>query len=233
MYKYLGIEFNKNCTFEEFKSRVLDKARKNRGVLGVFWFYKGSLSVAANITLWEGVIRTGMEYGAEIWGEGQWEEAEMIQREVGRRILGCSKMTSNAAVRGELGWWSLSTRREFLMLKYWLGILLMKEERLVRAVYNQSKREYIYRRRRNWVKKIHFLACKYGLDYLWTSENKVWDIPMEDRSAAGVKKFWVKEIFNVIHRREEEEWRKELESQSKLRKYKNFKSELKLESYLS
>jgi len=109
----------------------------------------------------------------------------------------------------------------------------MKEERLVRAVYNQSKREYIYRRRRNWVKKIHFLACKYGLDYLWTSENKVWDIPMEDRSAAGVKKFWVKEIFNVIHRREEEEWRKELESQSKLRKYKNFKSELKLESYLS
>src|SRR5271168_2709521 len=104
--------FNKNCTFEEFKSRVLDKARKNRGVLG------------------------------------------------------CSKMTSNAAVRGELGWWSLSTRREFLMLKYWLGILLMKEERLVRAVYNQSKRENIYRRRRKWVKKIHFLVCKYSLDYL-------------------------------------------------------------------
>ena len=100
VYKYLGIEFNKNCTFEEFKSRVLDKARKNRGVLGSFGSTKGSLSVAANITLWEGVIRTGMEYGAEIWGEGQWEEAEMIQREVGRRILGCSKMTSNAAVRG-------------------------------------------------------------------------------------------------------------------------------------
>ena len=89
------------------------------------------------------MIRAGLEYGAEIWGGGQWEEAELIQREVGRRILGCSRMTSNAAVRGELGWWKLSTRREFLMLKYWIGLLLMNEERLVKAVYKQSKRVYI------------------------------------------------------------------------------------------
>ena len=82
-----------------------------------------------------------MEYGAEI--AGPWEEGELFQREAGRRILRCSSKTTSAAVRGELGWWKLSTRRNFLMLKYWVGVLLMSESRLVKKVYNQSRKEYI------------------------------------------------------------------------------------------
>ena len=71
----------------------------------------------------------------------------MIQRETGRRILKCSGKTANSAVRGELGWWKLSTRRYYLMLKYWIGLVFMNDTRLVKRVYNQSKLEY--RERRN------------------------------------------------------------------------------------
>ena len=38
------------------------------------------LSVRSCIRLWEVVARPILEYGAEVWGEGGWEEAEELQR---------------------------------------------------------------------------------------------------------------------------------------------------------
>jgi len=54
VYKYLGVEFDRGCTFSVFKSRILDRARKNRVILGSAGSKKGRLSVKANINLWEG-----------------------------------------------------------------------------------------------------------------------------------------------------------------------------------
>jgi hypothetical protein len=50
VYKYLGIEFNKRCTFSDLKARLADKARKNRAYIGAMTRAKGGLSVKANIT---------------------------------------------------------------------------------------------------------------------------------------------------------------------------------------
>ena len=54
----------------------------------------GALSVPACINLWDALVRSILEYGAEVWGEGEWEEAELIQREMGRRILRCNSKTT-------------------------------------------------------------------------------------------------------------------------------------------
>jgi hypothetical protein len=58
---------------------------------------QGALSVKASVNLWEALVRSNLEYAAEVWGAGQWKEAEMIQREMGRRILRCNGKTSNGA----------------------------------------------------------------------------------------------------------------------------------------
>ena len=39
-------------------------------------------------------------------------EADELQHGMGKRILGVSKRTSNAVVRGELGWHRLEARRD-------------------------------------------------------------------------------------------------------------------------
>ena len=57
-----------------------------------------------------------------------------------RRILRCNGKTTNEAVLGELGWWKLRTRREFCKLKYWIRVLLMNENRLVRMYIRQVKK---------------------------------------------------------------------------------------------
>jgi hypothetical protein len=180
----------------------------------------------------ESIVGAGLEYGAEVWGaSGEWEEGELIMRESARRILRCTGKTTNAAVRGELGMWKLSTRRYFLMLKYWIGVLLLEDTRLVKRVYNQSRIEYTTRNKNNWVKIIHRLVIKYDLIGIWNEEKNIRARP-EGGSLETAKKFLLKKVFVNIQRIEEEEWKAKIARQPKLRTYRSFKTKLELEPYL-
>ena len=53
-------------------------------------------------------------------------------------ILEC-KRTSNAVVRGELGWHRLEARRDLARLRFLGKIVLMSEDRLVKRVYRVRK----------------------------------------------------------------------------------------------
>ena len=68
---------------------------------------------------WEVLVRPLLEYGAEIWGEKKWKEGELLQLEMGRRVLGVSKLTTREVIQGELGLHSVRSRRILLRLKFW------------------------------------------------------------------------------------------------------------------
>ena len=97
------------------------------------------LSVKAATGLWKALVRPIIEYAAEIWGEKEWKEAEILQRTIAKRILGMTERTSNEAVLGELGWWPLKARRDMIRLRYWQNLLSMKEKRLPRLIYEWQK----------------------------------------------------------------------------------------------
>jgi hypothetical protein len=122
-YKYLGIELTRHLKWYKYKKRILEKARKRMIVTQAMGIKSGYLSVRAASNIWEALVRPILEYGAEVWGEDKWEEAEKLQREMGRRILKCSETTANEVVLGELGWWPLEARRDLLRLKYWRKLI--------------------------------------------------------------------------------------------------------------
>ncbi len=97
-YKYLGVDLDRNLSFEEHKRRIKEKARKNVSRIWYMGMYDGCLSVKACINLYQALVRSVVEYGCEIWGIGEWEEGERVQRELGRRILRCNGKTTNEAV---------------------------------------------------------------------------------------------------------------------------------------
>ena len=66
----------------------------------------------------EALVLPILEYACEIWGDGKWREADELQHDMGKRILGVSKRTSNAVVRGELGWHRLEARRDLSRLRF-------------------------------------------------------------------------------------------------------------------
>ena len=99
----------------------------------------GNLTVAAALKIWNMLVRPLLEYGAEIWGPEKWEDAEKLQRNMGRRILGVRQNVNNEVVYGELGWWTLKTRRNVLRLRYWKRLLDMEESRLTKIVYRWER----------------------------------------------------------------------------------------------
>ena len=102
VYKYLGMELDTQLTQREFRERIYKKARGNISRVWSMGMSQGSLSVKACINLYEALVRSVMEYGAEVWKDVVWEEGERVQREMGRRILRCHGKTRppNSGKRG-------------------------------------------------------------------------------------------------------------------------------------
>ena len=61
---------------------------------------EGELSVEDCVRVWQALVRPLLEYGVVVWGEVKWEEAERVQREMGRMILRCSPKMANEVVLG-------------------------------------------------------------------------------------------------------------------------------------
>ena len=111
-FKYLGVEFRYNLSWKYMKANMLNKVE---GMIPlVSKAANEGLNVKSCVKLWEQALRPMLEYGVESWGLDKWDNAERVQLEVGRRILGVSSKMSNEVVRGELGWWTLKGRRDYL-----------------------------------------------------------------------------------------------------------------------
>jgi len=232
-YRYLGMELDTKLSQREFRQRIGGKARGNVSRVWGMGMRNGSLSVLASINLYEALVRSVLEYGVEVSNATQWEEAEKIQREMARRILRCHGKTTNEAVLGELGWWRLQTRREFMKLKYWIKLSFMDDSRLVRQVYKLSREAYETKRKNNWCREIHLLLIKYDLLDLWGDEDRMRNPGINPQNSVfKLRKYWEGVLHHHVHKKEEDGWRRAMYKRPKLRTYRTFKSELKLESYL-
>ena len=129
----------------------------------------GHLSVPAAINLWEGMIRSQMEYGCEIWGSNAWMDGDQIQHDMARRILRCSSQTAIAAMMGDLGWWSLQARRDQRRLIYWGNLVMMPADRLTKIVY-LKRREVFQHLPSSWCQQTKQLLNVLGLSEYWNDE---------------------------------------------------------------
>jgi len=136
-YKYLGLILDLRLI-----DKIFEKARKRMRTLCTMGLRKG-ISVRAVMRGWEVLVRPIMEYGSEIWGEKKWKEGEDLQIEMGRRVLGVSRMTTREVIQGELGLQSMRSRRIFLRIKFWIKIINMNPNRLVYKVYKERREELI------------------------------------------------------------------------------------------
>ena len=110
-----------------------------------------------------------LNFGSELWGLAKCKEVEMVQLEVGRRLLGVSKKMTSAVVRGELGWWSMRAQRDMKLLLYWARLVRLDDSRLVKQVY-QSRREQVDKRISDWCSHVHRTLMSIGLGHIWETE---------------------------------------------------------------
>ena len=90
----------------------------------------------------EALVRPVLEYGAAVIGDVKWQEAEQIQRRMGKMILRCSEKMTNEVVLGELGWWTMKGRRDMMRLLFWGKIVGMSHSRLAHHLYSVGRAQY-------------------------------------------------------------------------------------------
>jgi len=159
-------------------------------------------------------------------GREEWKQGEDVQLEIGRRILGVSKMTTKEVIQGELGFQKLSSRRRILRLRYWAKIVKLGGEnknnkRLLYRMYKERRDEFMKKRgqnKKNWCYGIWKSLKELGLEEIWETERIEHNFP--------------KIISEANKKREEEEWKEQIMKKPKLRQYKRLKNKLELEDYV-
>ena len=163
------------------------------------------------MNLWEVLVRPILEYAGEVWGEGPWEEAEKLQREVAKIILNAPTRTANEAVLGDLGWWELRARRDKARLKLLRRLMEYEEGGHVRNLLNGD-----------------------DSDWLHYTDNVLSRLGINREIAKYLdEKQWRTLVTNKTQAAEEKRWRDSMERKSKLRTYRSVKDKLTFESYLN
>lgn len=216
-FKYLGVDLQHNLAWVSTKWRFAQKAKSRLPM--ILKARLEGLSVRTGVKLWETMVRPTLEYGVEIWGGGNWPQADVIQNAAGKTLLGLYKTSAVEVARGELGWLSLKSRRDIKQLKYWGKLLLMDDTRLVKQIFRQCK-PFTSALKGSFCYSIRTLLASLNLGHLWVSEQIVsW-------------KDWVGLVTTTVKQKDTELWLKAIQNKDKLKLYKLIKSDLCLEEYL-
>jgi hypothetical protein len=145
---------------------------------------------------------------------------EKIHTKYLKIILGVHKNVSNIAVYGETGRYPLFIRQKVKVFKYWLKIIQMSENSLVRMIYSRllSLNNCGFT---TWATNVESLINSAGLSYLWINQSctKHDIVLFKSTIHENYVKLWQKCISNVaLH--------------PKLRTFCTFKADFAMEAYL-
>jgi hypothetical protein len=216
-YKYLGLDFEDTLKWNLTRQRLVTKAKGRLALIRKAMSEGLSLKAAENV--WWSMVVPVLNFGAEIWGASNFTEADRVQMEAGRSLLGVSRKTANAVVRGELGWWSMRAQREFKILMYWARLIRMDNTRLAKQVYRQ-RREQRVKRKGDWCSQVRKILVDLELGHIWNTE------------LVGKENDWKGLLKASFQAREDKEWKKQVDEKPKLRLYKRLKYALEREEYI-
>ena len=137
-YKYLGV----NITKQGAVTIKADKTYKARQWLGrlasMAKFRTNKYEIVRG--LWKTVGVPALMYAAGVisWTKEDLNKIECIQNDIGRVALGASRFVGTESIRGETGWSTFEERIMKSVIIYKKRIENMKEERIVKKIYNMN-----------------------------------------------------------------------------------------------
>jgi hypothetical protein len=229
-YKYLGVRL-RGERGKRWKKRREEMLRKARGSFWRAWGLGmaegGLLSAKGAKRLYEGLVRPVLEHAAEVDSE-RWDEAEKLQRMAGRMCLGVGKDVPNEVVEGELGWWTVRGRREYLRLMFWGEIVSRTGSRVVIDIYEEGRKRMKEGRpgAKEWCVETRRMLEELGMGEVW------------EREDIGDMQEWKNKVKRMIWAREESAWRGRMiggggmKVKTSLERYMMIKKNLRAEWFL-
>ena len=158
-------------------------------------------------------------YGSELWGLKQSECMEKIHYYTCKRLIKVPLKTCNFGVLGECGRYPLYIETAKRVLKYWIKILHMQNDRYVKKCYNMML-HYDNFGCTNWVSNVKKILYENGFGYIWENQHVQNENVFLQRVEQGMRDQFV------------QKWRNTISESSKLRLYCQIKRNFSFEYYL-
>ena len=214
---YLGCIINENLDFTVTAECLAESAERALGMLINKFFANKHMSFQTFTKLYNSCICSIMDYASGVWGNKYYSKSDTVQNKAIRIFLGVHKYASNVAIQGDVAWTTLHIRRKLNMIRLWHRLTTMDSDRITQKIFlwdlNACKRG-------TW---------SYDMKQVFSEINKI-DI-YNNRESFDLKAI-LKHAEAILMDAEKRKWNIELDKQPKLRTYKLFKTEFKLEDYV-
>ena len=219
-FKYLGLTLFKNGNWNRSQKCIAQHA--SFALFNLFTVFNiVDLPISQKCKLFDTLVGSVLNFGAEIWGNHEASDIELIHTKFLRRILGVRRSTNLTALYGELGRVPMAITRKIIMIKYWIKILKQNNNALVKNAYLMLKSDAdrnINYHGKNWAYQIKSILQRHGLEYIWNQQSEI-EIPF----------YTIKQRIIDMYC---QKWYTEINNSSRLESYCLFKHDFKQEKYL-
>ena len=210
-FKYLGITLFKNGSW--YRSQKCIAQHASRALFNLFTIFNNAeLSVPQKCKLFDTLVGSILNFGAELWGIHDAYDIELIHTKFLRRVLGVKKSTNLTALYGEIGRVPFSVYRKIIMVKYWIKVLGQSDLSLLKRIYlilQADTYANTHYNGMNWAYQIKNILQQHGLEYIWNQQH-INEIPFE---------FIKQRILDMYNQK----WYSDINNSSRLQSYSIFK----------
>lgn len=213
-YKYLGVIFDENC---DFKRKAENLGKSGGRALGSMISKIHSLKMVGFETfekLYLNCVAPILDYCSGVWGTTNYYCTEMVQSRALRYFLGVHRFTPLIAIQGECGWMPCYFRQQINVLRLWNRLMILENDRLTKKIFLWDREQ---NNKTNWTSKTKLLLDSLNMPDIYTNLS-ICSLELAER---------------LLCQQIETKWTEDLQKIPKLRTYRLFKNQYKLEDYVS
>ena len=219
-YVYLGVLFNFNNSFTKAIDRQLTLGRKALFSM-LTKIQPLNLPIDLQLSLFDKLVVPVLTYGCEVWGYSNLSKIELFHRKFLKNLLKISRYTANPMTYGETGRTSLDCLIFSRMLSFWFRLKHGNPNKISTTVFNLAKTMFNSNSfQSKWCMKISEVLNNLGLSYFWNAENINYRV-------------FKKEIKQKLQDINMQTWSSQLTDNRLCINYMIFKTELKMEPFLT
>ena len=250
-YKYLGTIINSNGTFSQARTDL-----KQKGLKALFSIWKSislGKSPPLNLSskLFDTMVKPIALYNSDIWGaevpspiqsyilnndiknEKKYLKFinecayEQLHLKFCKMLLGLKRHTSNIASRAEIGRFPLFIEVQINIIKYWLRLISLPENRLIVDALNSNIRLHengTY----SWISMVKYILESTGMQHIWINRQTDNKNKILKTLKCNLQKNYVNLFLKSMHDDE-----LNMPNGNKLRTYRTFKKNHIKEEYLT
>ena len=222
-YVYLGVLFHRTGSFQKAIMKQIKQATKSFHTLMTKVRYL-HLPVDLTLELFQQLVVPVLLYGSEVWGASNIEQIDVFQRKCLKQILGVKTLTPSVMVYGETGNVPVSELVKLRMINYFMLLCNGKKTKISYIIYKiwRCKMNNQMNYTSDWITVLKSNLSNFGMHHIWEFEGNGFTNEYVKQST----KLRMKDIYL-------QKWNNDVNGHELCDNYKMFKTEFRLEKYLT